>query len=111
MPHCTVRTDAGSLATRCGCAVDGVRAADARKDQSSRMHLTLRAEPRSGGRGQDRDWGGGRGETETEPLPKYSVPYVSGPAQADCHPELAKDPRPKRSRRRGADPSTSLAGL
>src|SRR5438477_116527 len=59
MPHCTVRTDAGSLATRCGCAVDGVRAADARKDQSSRMHLTLRAEPRSGGRGQDRDWAGG----------------------------------------------------
>src|SRR5438477_7877821 len=33
---------------------------------------------------------------------KYSVPYVSGPTQAECHPEPAKDPRPKRSRRRGA---------
>jgi len=49
MPHITVRTDAGSLAAQCGCAVDGVRAADARKSQSSRMYLTLRAEPRSGG--------------------------------------------------------------
>src|SRR5437016_1996590 len=34
---------------------------------------------------------------------KYSVPYVSGPPQARCHPEPAKDPRPKRSTRRGAD--------
>src|SRR5205807_521910 len=41
---------------------------------------------------------------------KYSVPQVSGPTQAECHPELAKDPRPKRSTRRVADPSTSLAG-
>src|SRR5947209_7043920 len=32
--------------------------------------------------------------------PEYSVPYASGPTQADCHPELAKDPRPKRSTRR-----------
>src|SRR5438067_7772131 len=28
---------------------------------------------------------------------KYSVPYVSGPTPADCHPEPAKAPRPKRS--------------
>src|SRR5438270_4732540 len=26
---------------------------------------------------------------------KYSVPYVSGPPQAACHPEPAKDPRPQ----------------
>ena len=43
---------------------DAVGAADARKSQSSRMYVTLRAEPRSGG----------RAETDTEPLPKYSVP-------------------------------------
>src|SRR5438105_72221 len=41
---------------------------------------------------------------------KYNVSYVSGPTQAECHPELAKDPRPKRSTRQVADPSTSLAG-
>src|SRR5438067_4991703 len=29
-------------------------------------------------------------------LTLHSVPYVSGPPQAECHPELAKDPRPKR---------------
>src|SRR5947209_9982881 len=44
-----------------------------------------------------------------EPLSVVGV-GVTGPTQADCHPELAKDPRPKRSRPRGADPSTSLAG-
>ena len=64
MPHGVVRTEAGGLAARCGYAVDGVRAAEARKSQSSRMYVTLRAEPRSGG----------RAETDTEPLPKYSVP-------------------------------------
>src|ERR1700694_1826702 len=40
----------------------------------------------------------------------YSVPQVSGPIRGECHPELAKDPRPKRSTRGVTDPSTSLAG-
>src|SRR5947209_299286 len=31
---------------------------------------------------------------------EYSGPNVPGPTQAECHPELAKDPRPNRSTRR-----------
>src|SRR5205807_4843186 len=53
---------------------------------------------------------GPRLRTAFPAVAKYNVSYVSGPTQAECHPELAKDPQLVASSAWVADPSTSLAG-